>query len=52
MSLDHELFLRDALEEALKKHPEYANLKITASVTVDGDRVTVREGVDSSELLR
>lgn len=52
MSLDHELFVRDAIEKAIKESPEYDNLKIKLQIDIDGDRIIVKEGVDSSELLR
>ena len=52
MSLDHELFIRDAIEKAIKENPDYDNLNVKVSVEVDGNRVIVREGVESSELLR
>lgn len=52
MSLDHELFIRDALEKAIKDNPDYDNLNVKVQIEVDGNRVIVKEGVDSSELLR
>ena len=52
MSLDQELFIRDAIEKAIKDNPDYGNLKVNVSVELDGNKVIVREGVDSSELLR
>lgn len=52
MSLDQELFIRDAIEQAIKEHPDYDNLNVKVHVEVDGNRVIVREGVDTSELLR
>mgnify|MGYP003565382257 CR=1 FL=1 len=52
MSLDHELFIRDAIEKAIKENPDYDNLDVKVSVEVDGNRVIVREGVESLELLR
>lgn len=52
MSLDQELFIRDAIEKALKENPDYGNLNIKIHVEVDGDKVIVKEGVDSLELSR
>lgn len=52
MSLDQELFIRDALEKAIKDNPDYDNLNVKVQVELDGNRVIVKEGADSSELLR
>ena len=52
MSLDQELFIRDAIEKAIKDNPDYGNLNVKVHVAVDGDRVIVKEGVDSLELSR
>ena len=52
MSLDQELFIRDAIEKAIKDNPDYDNLSVKVHVEVEGNRVIVREGVESLELSR
>lgn len=52
MSLDQELFIKDAIEKAIKENPDYDNLNVKMQIEVDGNKVIVKEGVDSFELLR
>jgi hypothetical protein len=44
MSLDLEMFLKDAFEKALKENPDYANMKIKDMIiNIESGKVTFAE---------
>ena len=44
MSLDLEMFLREAIEKAIEANPEYANIRVSdLALSVDNGTVTLKE---------
>jgi hypothetical protein len=52
MSLDIELFIKDAIEKAMKEKPDYDMLSTKMSVKIENGRISIGEWVDPSESLR
>ena len=52
MSLDIELFIKEAIEKAMKDKPNYDNINSKMSVRIDNGRISIGEWVDPSESFR